>query len=140
MAKRKQDPRAVEIAEQIAAIGETDTFGTKKEIRYLPEVLAPDETIVGLTSGALDGNTWLIVCTDRRVVFLDKGMLYGLKQTEIPLDSISSVSQETGMMFGSITVTGAGLSGMSIKQISKSSVGKFARAVQEARQAYLGHI
>ena len=39
MAKKNQDPRAAEIAEQIAAIGETDTFGTKKEICYLPEVL-----------------------------------------------------------------------------------------------------
>ena len=140
MAKKNQDPRAAEIAEQIAAIGETDTFGTKKEIRYLPEVLATDERLLGLTSGMLNGNTWLIVCTDRRVVFLDKGMLYGLKQTEIPLDSISSISHETGMMYGSISVTGAGLAGMKIKQISKKSVAKFARTVQEARQAHLGHI
>ena len=80
----------------------------------------------------------LIVCTDRRVIFLDKGFLYGLKQTEIPLDSISSVTQETGLMFGSITVLGAGLSGMTIKQISKASTRKFAKTVQEARRAYMG--
>ena len=138
MAKKNQDPRAAEIAAQIDAIGETDTFGTKKEIRYLPEVLDSDERIVGLTSGVLQGTTWLIVCTDRRVIFLDKGFLYGLKQTEIPLDSISSVTHETGLMFGRITVLGAGLSGMTIKQISKASTRKFAKTVQEARRAYMG--
>ena len=138
MAKKNQDPRAAEIAAQIDTIGETDTFGTKKEIRYLPEVLDSDEKIVGLTSGVLKGTTWLIVCTDRRVIFLDKGFLYGFKQTEIPLDSISSVTQETGLMFGSITVLGAGLSGMTIKQISKASTRKFAKTVQEARRAYMG--
>ena len=71
MAKKNQDPRAAEIAAQIDVIGETDTFGTKKEIRYLPEVLDSDEKIVGLTSGVLQGTTWLIVCTDRRVIFLE---------------------------------------------------------------------
>ena len=138
MAKKNQDPRAAEIAAQIDVIGETDTFGTKKEIRYLPEVLDSDEKIVGLTPGVLQGTTWLIVCTDRRVIFLDKGFLYGLKQTEIPLDSISSVTHETGLMFGSITVLGAGLSGMTIKRISKASTRKFAKTVQEARRAYMG--
>ena len=138
MAKKRDDPRAEEIAAQIAAIGETDTFGAKVEVRYLPAILAPDETVLGLTSGAHDGHTWLIVCTDRRVIFLDKGWFFGLTQVEIPLDSISSIAHETGIMFGTIGITGAGLAGMTIKQISKSSVGKFVRSVQDARQAYMG--
>ena len=50
-------------------------FGTKKEVSYLPEILNPDERVLGLISGFLDGNTWIIALTDRRVIFLDKGML-----------------------------------------------------------------
>ena len=73
-------------------------FGTKKEVSYLPEILNPDERVLGLISGFLDGNTWIIALTDRRVIFLDKGMLYGLKQRELPLDKINSISQKRGII------------------------------------------
>ena len=79
-------------------------FGTKKEVSYLPEILNPDERVLGLISGFLDGNTWIIALTDRRVIFLDKGMLYGLKQRELPLDKINSISQKRGLLLGSITI------------------------------------
>ena len=45
----------------------------------------------------MDGNTWLITLTDRRIIFLDKGMIYGLKQTTIDLDKVNAVSGETGL-------------------------------------------
>ena len=85
----------------------------------------------------MDSNTWLVVCTDRRILFLDKGLIYGIRQIEIPLEQISSVMHDTGMMFGTVTILGAGLSGMKVKQVDKKSVPKFARAVQEARREYL---
>ena len=126
--------REPEIRAQIDALGETDTFGTKKEIKYLPDVMDPDdETIMAITSGFMDGNTWLVVCTNRRILFIDKGLIFGLKQVDIPMDSISSVVQKTGMMFGSVEILGAGLSGMKVTNILKSHVGKFAKAVQAAR-------
>ena len=123
-----------EIRIQIEALRGANTFGTKKEIKCLPETLEPDETMKALTSGYMDGNTWLIVCTDRRVLFLDKGLIYGLKQTEIPLESISSVIQRKGLMVGSIQILGAGLSGMKVDNIIKEDVAKFAKAVQNARR------
>ena len=72
-------PALTEIRAQIEALGEIDTFGTKKEIRYLPDVMEPGEAIKGLASGLMDANTWLVVCTDRRILFLDKGLIYGLR-------------------------------------------------------------
>ena len=102
----------------------------------LPETLEPGESIKALTSGVMDGNTWLVICTDRRVLFLDKGLIYGLKQMEIPLDGISSVSQRMGLVLGSIQILGAGLSGMKVNNIPKDDVAKFAKAVQTARRAF----
>lgn len=102
MAKTDNSERLAELRGQIESLGKIDKFGTKKEIRYLPEGMDEDETIKGIASGILEGNTWLIVYADRRLLFLDKGMLYGLKQMEISLDSISSVTHKTGIMFGSI--------------------------------------
>ena len=53
----------------------------------------------------VNGRTfWLIALTDKRIIFLDKGMVYGLKQSYKP-DTVNAVSGETGMMFGKITIT-----------------------------------
>ena len=127
-------PTLEEVQAQIKLLGEVDTFGTKKEIRYLPEILSNDETILSLTSGLMDGNTWLIVCTERRVIFLDKGMIYGLKQRETPLEKINSVEQKTGMMFGSIGIWD-GAAHMEIKNVMKKTVKPFVEAVNRAREA-----
>ena len=43
---------------------DADIFGTKKEIKFLPQVLRSDEEIFGITSGFLNGNTWLITITN----------------------------------------------------------------------------
>ena len=120
-----------EVQEQIAALGLTDTFGTKKEINFLPEVLRKSESIKGLTSGFMDGNTWLIVCTERRIIFLDKGMLYGLKQKDTPLEKINSIEHKIGMIFGKITIRDAA-SGITIEQIQKTAVAPFLETVNTA--------
>ena len=124
-------PTLEEVQAQISALGNVDTFGTRKEIRYLPDILAQDETIRSLTSGIMDGNTWLIVCTDRRVIFLDKGLIYGLKQKEIPLGQINSVEADTGIVFGTIGISD-GASKMEIKNVFKDSVRTFSEAVNQA--------
>jgi hypothetical protein len=96
------DASAVEA--MIRSLGALDTFGTKKEIRELPKILTPGETIRGLGSGMMDGNTWLITVTDRRIILLDKGLVYGLKQLDIPIHKIKSVTHKTGLMFGALLI------------------------------------
>ena len=75
------------IKELLREIGD-DQFFTKKELKYLPEILMENEQVLAFSSGLMDGNTWLITLTNERVIFLDKGMLYGLKQTTIDLEKI----------------------------------------------------
>ncbi|MCC7667842.1 hypothetical protein CRI87_12145 [Liquorilactobacillus satsumensis] len=58
------------------------------------------------TTGIVDNNTVLVVCTDSRVLFVDKGMLYGIKSSEIPLDMINGVAYSTGLGLKSIFETG----------------------------------
>jgi hypothetical protein len=59
-----------------------DKWGPRKEIAELPNILRENENIKAITSGVTDGNTWLVVCY--------KGMIYGLKLVDIPLDRINS--------------------------------------------------
>ena len=128
-------PSLEEVKKMINDLGDdVDTFGTKKEINHLPEILANDEKILYLTSGLLNGNTWLITCTNKRVIFLDKGLLYGLKQIETPLEKINSIQQKTGIIFGEIAIwDGSGK--MVISQVMKKTVKPFVESVNKAIDA-----
>ena len=92
------------IQAEIKALGDVDLFGTKKEINCLPEIMKDSEHILYLTSGLMDRTTWLIVCTEERIILLDKGMFFGMKQTEMSLDKINSISYNKGLLFGSIEI------------------------------------
>ncbi len=114
---------------EIARESGDDRFGTKKELKHLPQLLTDDEQVLGFASGILDGNTWLIALTDRRVLFLDKGMLWGLKESSIPLDRVNGVSGETGLIFGKIIIND-GFAARQIKNVPKGAVRPFINRLQ----------
>ena len=70
---------------RIAQTTGDDRFFTKKELYHLPKMLMDEEQLLAFSSGLMDGNTWLIALTDRRVVFLDKGLLFGTRQTTVSI-------------------------------------------------------
>ena len=116
---------------EIKALGDVDLFGTKKEVNCLPEIMKDSEHILYLTSGLMDGTTWLIVCTEERIILLDKGMFFGMKQTEMSLDKINSISYNKGLLFGSIEIWHGGAR-MIIENCTKESVKPFVDAVNNA--------
>lgn len=119
------------IQAEIKALGEVDLFGTAKEVSHLPEVLHDDENIKYLTSGLMNGTTWLIVCTQKRIVMLDYGMFFGIKQSEMNLESINSISYQTGLLFGAIEIWHGGAR-MLIENCEKRTIKPFVEAVQSA--------
>ncbi len=118
------------IDKQIEKLGDFDQWFTKKEIKYLPQVIDEGEEIKAMTSGFHNNNTWLVVVTTRRIIFLDKGMIYGLKQMEMPLTQITSVSYKTGLMFGAIEIDTAG-GKKTIDTIDKKDVTKVAAIISD---------
>ncbi|MBZ0263365.1 PH domain-containing protein [bacterium] len=119
------------VDEQIKALeGTFDTFGTKKEIEYLPEILNPEETIHALASGMLRGTTWLLIVTDKRVIFVDKKMVGGLEQVDFPLSRISGVQHKQGNIKGEITLTVEGVE-QSILNVSNKYVTKVAGVISD---------
>ncbi|QDU83092.1 hypothetical protein Pla163_01880 [Planctomycetes bacterium Pla163] len=127
-------PTLDDVLRQIRALASADTFGTTKEVRHLPDVLFDDEPVLGITSGMMAGDTWLIVCTDRRVVLLNRGLVYGLKQREMPLERINSIEHSTGLVLGSIAIWD-GADRMEIRNVVKQTVMPFVDAVNRARVA-----
>jgi len=121
-----------QIYEEIAEAGGWDVDGTTSgELDHLPEMMAPDELLFSLASGYMDGNFWLIALTDRRVLFLDKRLLYGMEQHFIDLDKINAVSGETGWFFGSIQIQD-GATMREISNVRKKAVNPFVNKVSDA--------
>lgn len=123
-------PTAAEINRQIDALPNSYIFWTRKEIRALPEILEHDESIKALTSGLMNNATWLAVCTDRRVIFLNRGMFFGERQLMIPLERVQAIDHEFTIFFGSITVWD-GASAFTMNMVLKSSILPFVKSTQE---------
>lgn len=124
-------PSLAEINRQIAALPDRYVFWTQKEIRALPKILNQGENILAVTSGLMNNATWLAVCTNQRLIFLNCGMIFGIRQVQLPLDRIQSIDHSATIVFGSISVWD-GASVFTIRMVLKSSIMPFVRATEEA--------
>jgi Bacterial PH domain/Short C-terminal domain len=128
-------PTQEQINQQIKNLPHKYIFYTRKEIRYLPKVMNDNEQILALTSGFMDNQTWLLVCTNRRILFLNRGMFFGLKQLQMNLDRIQAIDSGFGIAFGNIRVWD-GAASMNVNLILKSTVAPFVKTVQDAMDRY----
>lgn len=128
-------PTLDEVYRQINAIPNPPyIFWTRKEIKALPKILDEGEQIRALTSGMIETSTWLIVCTDRRLIFLNHGMFIGVQQIQMPLDRIQSIDHSFMICFGSIRVYD-GINVTTVNLILKSAILPFVKATEEAMYA-----
>lgn len=128
-------PSIDQVWQQINNLPHKYIFYTRKEIRYLPKILNDNEQILALTSGYMNNKTWLAVCTNRRILFLNRGIFFGLHQVQMNLDRVQAIDSDFGLCFGSIRMWD-GASSMAISMVLKSSVAPFVRTVQDAIDRY----
>ena len=120
------------IKQQLLNSGSFDFFGVKKELVYLPKVVNSDnEKISYLCSGMLDSHTWLIVCTNQRIIFLNKNMIYGMQQQNIPLEAINAITFSQKLLLGSISITN-GATVTTIDSINKMAAPIMTSKIQNA--------
>lgn len=124
------------ILQQMEDAGVSDTFGTKKEIKSLPDILDDNEVVKYATSGFWNNNTVLMVCTDQRIIFLNKNMIYGIDRNDIPLNTVNEVSYSSKILFATITITN-GANTTVIEQVSKETAEPMVKAIKEAQQNYI---
>jgi len=103
-------------------------FGTKKEFFHLPKILNASEQPLAIASGMMDGNTWLITLTNHRIIFLDKGMIFGVKQVDVNLKNVVSVGGKTGVLLGEISISTSGQN-YTIKNVQKGTVVPFTNLI-----------
>lgn len=122
------------VKQELIAAKVFDLTFVKKEIKALPEVLDDTEIIKYACSGVLDGHTWLVVCTNKRVIFLNKNMVFGMDQKEIPLSVINAVSYSKQLVSGTVSITnGANVTG--IEKINAIAAPIMAKTIREQMTA-----
>ncbi len=110
-------------------IDNISNFLARKEINELPNILADNEFIDHIVQGTYNDGQGILVSTNRRLIFIDKGFLYGLKVEDFPLDKISSIQYETGLLLGNIKIHTSG-NYAKIDNIEKVSARNFAEFVR----------
>lgn len=121
-------PTLEEIKQQIEDWDKGSYFLGRKEVKELPNIIQDNERIEYLIQGLYNDGHGVLVCTNTRLIFIDKGLLYGLKVEDFPIDKIGSVSYEVGLMWGKFIITSSGNDAV-IKQVDKHQIKKFAEHV-----------
>ncbi len=81
----------------------------RSEIKELPHILGEGEVIRHAVYAKREsGGNGLLLATDSRLLFVDKGMLYGLTVQEFPYGAISSVRYNTGLVMGKVFLVAEG--------------------------------
>jgi hypothetical protein len=101
--------RLDEIKDELEILDINPTIFARKEIHALPDVLSEDEKIVYLIEGRnkLNNNHIILVATERRLIFIDKEFMYGLKVEDFSYDKISSIQYEKSLMLASVDIHNA---------------------------------
>ena len=107
----------------------------KEEIKELPFILLGDENIKAMTSGLTNGSPWIMLCTNKRILHIDKKRNRELQATDIPLDTINSISYSKKGIFGIISITD-GATTREIENVSLITMNFFIDNVNKERQLF----
>ena len=101
-------PSLEEVRTQIQSLEHGDRLLAFREIRELPNILSEDERIEKMVQGFYNNSQGVLVATNKRVMFVDKGLIYGVRVEDFAYNQITSIEYKTGMMFGTITIYAPG--------------------------------
>ena len=81
-------------------------WGAKRELRLVAGYLDPDERALRMATGYRGSKSGLLVLTDRRLMFLWKGLVRE-NQESVPLDLVTAVALKRGLATSTIKTQGA---------------------------------
>lgn len=109
----------------------------KAEVKVLPNLLQPDETLHALLEGQFRNvhgkgaasGYGLVIATNQRILSYRKSIIGTVTQEEIPMSQITATSFRKGLMFASVMITTANNESIAENCI-KSEAEKFVKVVQ----------
>lgn len=122
-------PTLEEVHAQIKSMDGVSRILGMKEIKELPAILWEDEAVERIATGLYANGNGVLVGTNKRLIFVDKGLLYGIRVEDFPYDKITSIQYKTGMLLGEITIFASG-NKADIKSMEKGAARSFAEHVR----------
>jgi hypothetical protein len=81
--------------------------GGGREVKRLTRHLWEGETVELMTTGMYGSGNGLVVLTDRRLLFVHEGLMSQTTE-DFPMDKVSSVQWQSGLMSGEIVIFASG--------------------------------
>ena len=116
---------------QSSGIDGFSRYLAKKEINYIPEVLLEDEEFDCLIQGSLGIKNGILFLTNKRLVFLDRGMFGRTETTTFLLKQIGGIDYANGMMLAEIRIHSTGMAPTKIENVAIQEARKFTQKVNE---------
>lgn len=98
-------------------------------MKALENVLWEDEIIEDAVKGLYNSRRGMLTSTNKRLIFIDKGILWGLKVEDFPYDKVSSIQYSTGILTGEIIIYTSG-NKAKIDAVEKHECVRFAEHVR----------
>ena len=122
-------PSYEEIKKQIESSGINLSLLPSKELKALQDILWEDEIVEDAIRGLYNSRNGMLAATNKRLIFLDKGTLWGLKVEDFPYDKVSSIQYSTVMISVEVTIFTSG-NKAKIDMVAKSECARFAEHVR----------
>ncbi|GGE17606.1 hypothetical protein GCM10011571_19150 [Marinithermofilum abyssi] len=100
----------------------------RREINELPRILLEHEHIEGLVYGRYRNRHGVVVATDQRLIFLEKGLI-SLFVESFDYNQITSLRFETGLLFGAVEIISIGSEGR-ISGVDKTQILPFVEKIR----------
>lgn len=122
--------RAATIQQELKDAGVQPGFLGRKEINELPKILNQDEKVISLVPGVYNKGFGILVATSKRLIFIDKGLIYGLKIEDFGLDKVSSIQYSSGILTADIVIMASG-NAAKIESVDKAAGRDFCDKARE---------
>lgn len=122
---------AQRIKDELRGVGASFVDLLMPETRSLPFIIHTDEYIRGAVYGRTKDGVGILVATDRRIIFLDKKMLF-MKFDEITYEVVSGISMGFSGLFGTLTLH-TRIGDYTLKTLNQKCATKFAEYIETSR-------
>lgn len=112
---------------------------TKRQLKTLASMLHDDEKILYVTATSRAVGPILpciIICTNYRVLIMQKGFVYGNDIKQIALDKINTIDYHLSLMHAEIQIIDGAGKETKISAIPKNEVIELVKTIQEAMNNY----
>lgn len=131
-------PTYEEIEKKFREFGLADDRIVQWEMKALPQILWEDEVLEQVIKGMYQGRNGVLCATNKRLVFVDKGLFSNLRVEDFPYDRVTSIQYDVGWVFGGIQIFVAG-NAAELSMIPKHMTKPFAEYVRARITSASGH-